>query len=399
MLQVCDHRLTKAIIWAASCVVAFLACSPETGSDDGSPVVRDSAGVTLIETREPDCDKAPPVASLSGPALELGLADSPDQQFHRIRQTALWGDSLLIVADGGSNELRVFDRRGRHVRSLGGAGRGPGEFSGLNSFVLRADTLVAYDGGTRRVTFMALNGTNIRTMQLEAPHDPTHPILHRLSGIINGHLVLTARAYEMRMRSRPERFRVTVPTLIYTSEGSHLGVFAEPGGMDAYGTTEMAGNLSFGRRSSFAVHDDVVLVADGGTIDIRAYRFPDGLVRIIRSATRARPVPSSGIPADPRSEESQPWGAATTLPWIADLKVDTEGRLWVQVYKIPFRGDLRAWMLFDVSSGKSIGCIKVPAEFSLHHISGNRLIGVSASGGGVERVVVYELTWSALGSR
>ena len=49
-------------------------------------------------------------------------------EFGRIVGLAVDGAGRLWVVEGQSQEVRVFDERGRHVRTVGGQGEGPGEF-------------------------------------------------------------------------------------------------------------------------------------------------------------------------------------------------------------------------------------------------------------------------------
>lgn len=67
---------------------------------------------------------------------------------------ALSSEGLLYVGDRSSGEIRLFDSTGTHRRTIGRAGRGPGEFVGLARLALSGneDTLYVYDAGQRRVS-------------------------------------------------------------------------------------------------------------------------------------------------------------------------------------------------------------------------------------------------------
>lgn len=67
--------------------------------------------------------------------------------FSAIGAMALGGDGTIYVGEYSSFEIRAFDRRGRHLRSFGRRGRGPGEF--VQPFGLHHDgdsTLFATQG-------------------------------------------------------------------------------------------------------------------------------------------------------------------------------------------------------------------------------------------------------------
>ena len=68
-----------------------------------------------------------PTWPLSGaPVVAIGGDGTPATEFLRIRATFRLRDGLIAVVNTGSNEIRVFDAQGKHVRTFGRTGRGPG---------------------------------------------------------------------------------------------------------------------------------------------------------------------------------------------------------------------------------------------------------------------------------
>jgi hypothetical protein len=71
----------------------------------------------------------------------------------RVAGAVRLADGRIVVADGVSSSLKVFDAHGSLQRTLGGAGEGPGEFRGLNLFTrLRSDSLIVFDFQLGRLT-------------------------------------------------------------------------------------------------------------------------------------------------------------------------------------------------------------------------------------------------------
>jgi hypothetical protein len=68
-----------------------------------------------------------------------------------------------VIANAGTHELRFFDRSGSFIRSVGGQGEGPGEFTALGSIALRGDSLVAYDRRSLRFTVFDRDGEYVGT--------------------------------------------------------------------------------------------------------------------------------------------------------------------------------------------------------------------------------------------
>lgn len=107
--------------------------------------------------------------ALDGAALVLGADDTrPGHAFETVRSAHRLPEGTIIVADGGSNELRWFDAVGNLVRSRGRAGSGPSEFMGLHRSVLIGDTLIAADLLLQRLSVWHRDGTFVRVLRVES---------------------------------------------------------------------------------------------------------------------------------------------------------------------------------------------------------------------------------------
>jgi hypothetical protein len=93
-------------------------------------------------------DPGPEVWSLGPePLLTIGRMDGdPAYVLSDVRDVGLFPDGRIVVADGGTQTLRLFDVDGAFLRRMGGAGQGPGEFAYLSGVGIAApDTILAYD--------------------------------------------------------------------------------------------------------------------------------------------------------------------------------------------------------------------------------------------------------------
>ena len=119
---------------------------------------RDSSGVRITSS---DVSGAPTWILSPEPALQVGVIDGDHPyRFDRIEAAFRLGDGRLVVADRGSNELRFFSSSGKHVRTVGRRGAGPGEFEFLPAVVkLPGDSLLVHDIRNRRLTLISPEGT------------------------------------------------------------------------------------------------------------------------------------------------------------------------------------------------------------------------------------------------
>ncbi|MEQ9401520.1 MAG: 6-bladed beta-propeller [Longimicrobiales bacterium] len=158
-------RRAAGVLWLS----AFsLACGPQ-GDPELVVTVTDSAGLRILTYDLTDA--APPTyRTLGAHDLEIGLRDGPAAYvFSTIADATLTVDGGILVSDGQSRELRLFDRTGAIVRTFGGAGGGPGEFAAAPDIVgVGADSLFVYDPGNRRVTAFAMSGGAVSTTTLRS---------------------------------------------------------------------------------------------------------------------------------------------------------------------------------------------------------------------------------------
>ena len=99
-------------------------------------------------TSEPPPPARIPLARITAePALQIGVVEG-DHNYELFRVTgAVWlSDGRVVVVNGGTAELRYYDREGRFLRRVGGRGKGPGEFTALTRVYRAAgDTVLGYD--------------------------------------------------------------------------------------------------------------------------------------------------------------------------------------------------------------------------------------------------------------
>ncbi|MCA1791825.1 MAG: hypothetical protein LC667_18830, partial [Thioalkalivibrio sp.] len=92
----------------------------------------DSAGVTVMVNPPPS--PATPVFRLSEePIVVVGDPErGPAHELFRVGRATLLENGRIVLANGGTHELRYYDLSGAHLGSAGRQGGGPGEFAFLS---------------------------------------------------------------------------------------------------------------------------------------------------------------------------------------------------------------------------------------------------------------------------
>lgn len=96
-----------------------------------------------------------PIVSI-GP--ESALESDTPEAFGSVYGIAFGASSNLFIADGLNREVRVFGPFGEHIRTFGRQGDGPGEFRSLNSLAWVGSKLLTLDFGVGRVGEFSPNG-------------------------------------------------------------------------------------------------------------------------------------------------------------------------------------------------------------------------------------------------
>lgn len=163
-------RLAAQAAASALCLSLALPSWGCAGPDDqsGTPVRTDSAGIDLV--RNGPADRM--LDWTFERVLDLGGADEGPTAFFRVFPTSIGVDSLgnLYVLDAGNFRISVFDPTGRHLRSFGRQGEGPGELGFPSDMAVTPGGEVAvYDFARRALVHFDADGEFTRTFALPGP--------------------------------------------------------------------------------------------------------------------------------------------------------------------------------------------------------------------------------------
>ena len=142
-----------------------------TRGDASRVTIRDSAGITITENASDAMARAAVWAIDSVPLLTIGdPGGDAAHQLYRARGAARLSDGRIVVLNAGTSELRFFDANGKHLRTVGRKGEGPGEFRlPFPLLHLPFDTLAVWDSRPQRVTIFSPDGEMVRAFVLDEP--------------------------------------------------------------------------------------------------------------------------------------------------------------------------------------------------------------------------------------
>ncbi len=363
----------------------------------------DTAGVEVV-TSDPRNSDA--YCTLSEePTLSLGIMEGDDPyMFYFVRGANRLSDGSIAMMDNGSGEIRIFSSDGRHLRSMGGQGEGPGEFRiGRYIWVLPGDTLWVGDYRPWRYHVYLSIGEFVRTVEMNPRY---------LNASLGGGVLDNGTSVNIRNLFRREYdFEVPQSRFVemHSPDGTVIGELAR---LEANrsGTWEGADVIMS------TLFDPIPSVhARGNTIAIATAREPEVLLlddelrvrRIVRWSDPDREVTRAYVQAyrERRIESrggrnSENWRpsdddaisdrrpVADVFPTVSSVQVGREGWLWVYPYAKP--GETVDWWAFT-PNGDFRCRLTNPTGLTIYEFGADYLLGVHTDDLGVERVVMYEL--------
>lgn len=384
-----------------------------------APVVRDSAGITIIESSPPPPGSRPPIRVADRPMLQIGAEDrGPNYQFNDIAAATRLRDGSIAVADRGSGEIRIFDGSGRFVRKVGRRGEGPGESRRLSHIrAMGDDSLLAWDALGGRFTIFTPAGRVARTFTARA--DPERVAAFGLVRELLG----DGSFFGYRLGRHPPPpvkavVRDTLLVALYTGEGKYVSAVGRflglqtlqhtggtmPGPTGVIVEAFSVAGVPFPRETLLRAGSDWLYAGDGETTyEILGYNRGGSLKRVIR----VRQDPQRVTPEVIARHRAEPRGRDTparpnprpnidvalypkTMPAYAAFRVDAAQRLWVKDYPAPGEKEPR-WNVFD-PGGKLLGSVPTPPGVDVLEIGTTHLLGVWRDELDVEHVRLYALS-------
>lgn len=124
--------------------------------------------------------------------LVIGSRDAPGYTLSVVEGVAVDGTGRVYVAQPMDRQVRVYDRDGRFVRTIGRGGGGLEEFQHLTFIGLAGDSLWAIDPLARRISFFDTSGRFLSSVRLPPlPGDGMGRPLRPFGGFRDGSLIAT----------------------------------------------------------------------------------------------------------------------------------------------------------------------------------------------------------------
>lgn len=365
--------------------------------------------------------QAPPPASLQNGALVVeirlgGLSGPIEATFGAVAAIRPIPRGGFYVVDEQGPMVRKYNDSGEYLGDLGRIGEGPGEFMDVAALAaLGNGRTIVIDQQLQRVTQYGPSGGYISDFRLDSRARGYDVSFNLESGDIftigrssvgspTGEMGSGADWLRVDLRARVEYLRPVAPA---DREGPF---FMLAGAQTMYSYTTMTLGAYGGDGDYWEVRNDTNAILhshpDGSesSIGLEGPRLPLTAEEHAQWSARARrladrPGPDrSPLPPIPRVK-----------PYVREIVVDSDGRLWVLRYAdpvfVPYSERVQAerdllglpdhnwqdrhiWEVFD-RSDRRLGAVELPPTVGFHDALGNHIYGVELGDFGEQYVVRY----------
>jgi hypothetical protein len=380
---------------------------------------RDSAGVRIVENALPSWPRGREWTLSAQPVVDIGAGQDSLDELATVMGATRLSDGSIAIANMGTNTIKLFDARGRYVRSIGRRGQGPGEFRQVMGIArMPGDTIAAIDS-REEVEFFGVDGRFARG--LRSPSRKEGLVVTGFHFFDDGSFARTS--WPQAYRQSPGRWQDSLVVFRMTPTDTGGSIVSRHPAMEFTRTA----TLPFSQPVTFAPAGFIVSagsaywVAYADRYEIRRHRLDGRLELIVRAPWTPQPVRNEdraryrefiiNLGAEGGGRVDARLGAqrqkmmeevefARNLPAYQFVVVDGERNLWLSNVELEWflsQGFARvtsgptAWRVFD-ATGRWLGTVPMPARFRPMEIGRDYVLGLWRDTEDVEHVRLYRLT-------
>ncbi len=389
------------VVGAASIIImGSLACSSSEVRETRIATERDSAGVLILT--HPAGDFSDTITAQ--PLLTIGQEGQPDYEFFRMGGVGSLASGNVVVANGGTHELRFYDRNGRHIRTVGRRGDGPSEFGFLSTFWIGSgDTIAVLDPRRRRIVYFDSAGTFVRgqsyaqDLTSDQPDSRGPCVFPGLMGLLEDGTRLTSGWGCMMFQGTDGRRPTVFPVDLVGEKGrTHLGPFNSGWVWERASPRDPRESFSIiplSGRFTYAVGPEHIFFSEGADLEIQIFDATGKLVGLLREDAVPPEVTEADRRAYVEAQANTPRPHPSDVPFpdrrgsYSALKLSHGGELWAR-RDLPSEDGLQHWVVFS-SDRRNVRRVVLP-DFQVGAIRGGAIYGHMSDTLGIQTVMVLD---------
>ncbi len=310
--------------------------------------------------------------------LSIGQIEGTEEYMFEYLWTILVDEKeniYTIIRTGRETQIRVFDRLGTYIRSIGSQGQGPGEFSFVGNFQITPNNkLMVIDTNASKLSFFSLDGDYLR----RTPYLGVR--VNNVQINSNGNYFLYSSEYQgqripgsLYSANKLELFGpdFNFIKLVVKDEYRNIdGAIAPPWMIIRFPSTDLA-ICGFSEIYEFQIYD-----LNGHLVQKISKDFD--------------PVEINEYEKEKRNWTERK-GLPKYLPAFQDFSVDEDGRIYVQTFERHLDKDEFYFDVFE-SDGKYI--TKIPLKILPKYWKNGKMYAAEEDENGYLYIKRYKVTWN-----
>lgn len=386
------------------------ACTGEPAPAMGeSYTITDSSGIEIVTNHRPLWQPGEEWRIADEADVELGQLEGDDAELFTSPSARLLSDRRILVSEQGEKELRFFSPDGVWLRTVGGKGEGPGEFTFLEpARILPGDTILVFDRGSGRATWFDSSGEFVHSVQVTTGDRSAFGkgVLEPNTWLFES-ILPSSDSAGIRRWQREVQLVTSDGIPFATLDTLTTGLFLN----ETRGNSSLSVPLPFFGRPIFSAGVGRAYVSDNTSWEIRVFDQSGSLTRLIRRDWTPQPVTASDIELRLERQRGfqKNWSTSDAqkksglrlleegarlsayLPPLSEFWVDRVGNLWTLDWYMPeWPHPERHFDVFD-PDGIWLGSVLVPAGMGLSDVGEDYVVTTVGDELGVRRVRVHKL--------
>ena len=371
------NLMKLSVIILLSVVFISISCNQEKDKWQGK--IEEVEGVTIVKNpKEPMYDES--VFSLEED-LVIGEAESNNEyMFSRIRDIEVDNDEKIYVLDSKEAHIKVFDKNGRHLTTIGKKGQGPGEIQSAGNFSITPNNeILVNDTRSRSLHYFSLPGKYLKSTSLKNMSMFTRPLKDSHNNIVAGYMVMdNLVTFHLKIFTHDLKKMVD----IFSYEVAQYPVF-NPLFPQCYWEISDNDNIIWGFAGKYEIH---ILNPEGKLFRkiIKKYD-PIQITEGEKNKWIKANWGEQGVPSDVKISWDKFHNA------FMYLSIDDFGRIFVRTYEKVLN---EKGYYYDVFDSEGNYTAKIPLKFQPQVWKKNKLYTIEEDEEGYQYVKRYKVTWN-----
>jgi hypothetical protein len=306
--------------------------------------------------------------------LSIGeVGGREEYMFSEIGTLAVDDEERIYVSDRKETHIKVFDRDGVYLMTIGRKGQGPGEFERISGMqITHQKELLVFDMSMRRLSFFTVDGKLIETLSISE----LRPFELNVNSKRN--YIIKSVAIDLSTNQSISELKM------YDANLSLLETIAAPGPSDIFNPFDpffiwklaKNDNIVYGYNETYVLQ----ILDPGGKL----------IKKIVREYDPVKITKEEKQEAEKKYSPSNKIDYPSFRPAYRYFTLDDEGRIYVQTFEKTEDGNGYYFDILD-SEGKYIA--KIPLEFQPQAFKKSKLYTVEEDEEGYQYVKRYKVTW------